>query len=357
MATMQQVADRAGVSIATVSFVLNNTKQVRPETRERILAATDVLGYRMNVSARALATRRSRVIALLYPFMERNLNAFVEEAAAVAEKHGYHLILWPVHPEKAAAEVASLVHSGIADGVLLLEVQLDDERVVKLRAEDAPFALIGRTRDTAGIDYADIDFEQTTMDAITYLAGLGHQHIALVIEDLDGTAMAGYGPPVRVEQTFREELIGRSLDGQVFRVPHDPQAHLALAGRVAEQAPQTTAIIMMYDEASFGLVNGLRQRGVTIPQDLSIIALAPSTPLGFLINPGLTTYDAPTTLLGRLAAEALIARLKGSSNPPSQMLIPCHRNDGASVAAAPVGRPPLNVPATIDVGLHRHDES
>lgn len=332
MVTMQQVADHAGVSSATVSFVINSTKPVRPQTRKRILEAIDALGYRRNATARALATRRSHVIALLYPLMERNLNSFVAAAAAVAEKQGYHLMLWPVRPEIAAAEVTSLIQSGIADGVLLLEVQLDDERVAKLRAENAPFALIGRTRDIAGIDYADIDFEQTTMDAVGYIAGLGHRHLALVVEDFDGTPLAGYSPPVRVEQTFREETAGRGLDGRVFRVPRDPQVYLSLTNRLAEQAPQTTAIIIMHDDASFGLVNGLRRRGVAIPRDLSIVAIAPSIPLGFLIDPGLTTYDAASGELGGRATEALIARLERSDRPPSQVLIACHRNDCASVA-------------------------
>lgn len=332
MVTMQQVADRAEVSIATVSFVVNSTKPVKPQTRRRILEAIDELGYQRNATARALATRSSHIIALLYPLMERNHNPIVEAAAAAAEKQGYHLVLWPVPPDNAAAEVTSLIGSGIADGVLLLEVQREDERVAKLRAENAPFGLIGRTRDLAGIDYADIDFEQTTTEAIDHIAGFGHQHLALVIEDLDGTPLAGYSPPVRVEQTFREVVAGRGLDGQVFRVPRDPQVYLSLTNRLLEQAPQTTAIIIMHDEASFGLVNGLRRRGLTIPQDISIVAIAPSAPLRFLIDPGLTTYEFAGGELGRLAAEALIARLKGSVSPPSQVLLACHRYDGASVA-------------------------
>lgn len=342
MVTMQQVADRANVSISTVSFVVNNTKPVTPQTRERILEAIDALGYRRNATARALATRRSHVIALLYPLMERNLNSFVEAAAAAAEAQGYHLMLWPVRPDNQAAEVTSLIKSGIADGVLLLEVQLDDERVAKLREANAPFALIGRTRDTDGIDFVDIDFEQATTDAVDYLAGLGHRQLALVIEEFDGTALAGYSPPTRAEQTFRNATADLGLDGRVFRVPRDPLAELALAHQLVEQAPQTTAIIVMHDEASFGLVNGLRRRAVAIPGDLSIVSIAPATALGLLIDPGLTTYDAPGGELGGRAAEALIAHLKGRDGPPTQVLVACQRHDGASVGLAPTGRPPLD---------------
>lgn len=342
MVTMQQVADRANVSISTVSFVVNNTKPVTSQTRERVLEAIDTLGYRRNATARALATRRSHVIALLYPLMNRNLSTFVEASAAAAEAQGYHLMLWPVRPDNQAAEVTSLIKSGIADGVLLLEVQLDDERVLKLSEANAPFALIGRTRDNNGIDYVDIDFEQTTTDAVDHLAELGHTHIALVIENFDGTPLAGYGPPARAEQAFREAMSERGLDGHVFCIPRDPLSELAVTGQLIEQAPQTTAIIVMHDEASFGLVNGLRRRGVSIPRDLSMVAIAPSTALGLLIDPGLTTYDAPGGELGGRTAEALIARLEGREGPPTQILVPCKRHDGASVGPAPTGRSPLN---------------
>jgi DNA-binding LacI/PurR family transcriptional regulator len=336
--TMQQVADRAGVSISTVSFVVNDTKPVTPETRTRILDAIDELGYRRNATARALATRRSRNLALVYPLMDRNLTTFVESAATAAEERGYKLMLWPIRGDNPASEVASLIKTGVADGILLLEVQLDDERVLKLQQAKAPFALIGRTRDVEGTDYVDIDFERTTMDAIGQLAGLGHRHITLVIEDFDGTPLAGYSPPVRTELTFRETMSDRGLHGLVFRVPRDARSELSLADRLAEQAPQTTAIIIMHDEASFGLVNGLRRRGVAIPEDVSIVSIATSSALGALIDPPLTTYDAPGNELGGLAAGALITRLEERDVPPTQVLIACRRHDGASVGPVPTGK-------------------
>ena len=138
MATMQQVADHAQVSISTVSFVVNDSKPVTPETRKRVLEAIDELGYRRNATARALATSKSHNLALLYPLIERNMNVFVESAAEAAENRGYKLVLWPIRGDHAASEVTSLIKTGIADGVLLLEVLLDDERVSKLQGMKAP---------------------------------------------------------------------------------------------------------------------------------------------------------------------------------------------------------------------------
>lgn len=333
---MQQVADRANVSISTVSFVVNNTKPVTPDTKTRVLKAIEELGYRRNSMARALASRRSHVLALIYPLLDqRNHHAFVEAAATAAEEHGYSLVLWPVHSDNVTTEITSLIQAGFADGVLLMEVQFDDERVTHLQQADAPFALIGRTRELDGIDYVDIDFERTVRLAIDDLTELGHRNFSLIVEDLSGTSLAGYAPPIRTEQTFVSVIEERGLTGTVFHVPHEPRALTSLADDVLLKAPQTTAIIAMDDEASFALIGGLRRRGIEIPTDMSIAAIAASSWLGALTDPPLSVYDAPGKELGRRAAEALIARLEGRGGPPTQLRIACTLRDGASMGPAP----------------------
>jgi DNA-binding LacI/PurR family transcriptional regulator len=332
---MQQVADRAKVSISTVSFVINGTKQVTPETRERVLEAIAELGYRRNTVARALATRRSRILALIYPLFDyRHHHAFVEAAATAAKEHGYNLVLWPVHSDDVSTEITSLIQAGFAEGVLLMEVQLDDERVTRLRAAEAPFALIGRTRELDGIDYVDIDFERSTQAAVEQLASLGHRHFSLIIEDLSGTPLAGYAPPVRTEQAFRAAIAERGLTGSVFRVPHEPHAVSTVAETVLGAAPDTTAIISMHDEACLVLVNSLPRHGLRIPDDVSIVAIAASTLTTDLMDPPVTTYEGLGQELGRTAAEALIARLEGRDGPLVQVLVPCALHEGGTVAPA-----------------------
>ncbi len=335
MATMQQVAERANVSISTVSFVVNGTKPVLPETRQRILDAIDALGYRRNAVARALAARRTRTICLVYPLRVHDLTTFVEAATAAAGDHGYSLTLRPVHEEDAADEVSSLIQTGIADGVLLLEVQLDDERVARLQAAGAPFAMIGRTRDPAGIDFVDIDFERTVGDAVDELVGLGHRAVALVLEDFRGTSLAAYGPPVRVETGFRAAAARHGLDAPVLHVPRTTDAEQGLAGRLLAATPAATAVVCLHDRASVALVNGLRRRGVRVPDELSVVAIAAPWSIASLADPPLVNFDAPGAQLGRAAAEALIARLEGADGPRAQLLIPCVRTDGGSVGPAP----------------------
>lgn len=345
MVTMQDVAARANVSITTVSFVVNGTKPVSPQTRERITKAIEELGYRRNAMARALASRKSRTIALIYPLLEHhNHHSFVASAAAAAEEREYHLVLWPIHSGNATAEIASLVQTGMADGVLLMEVQLEDERVNYLQQAKAPFALIGRTRELTGIDYVDIDFEHSTETAIESLAALGHTNIALVIEDFSRTPLAQYSPPIRVEEVFRTVMSTKRLSGTVFRVSHDTSAMMSLADDILRTDPETTAIIAMHDEAALALVMALPERGMQIPRDVSIVGIASATTIGGVVHPPLTTYEAPGGALGRLAAEALIARLEGGDGPPTQVLVPCPPHLGASVGPAP-SRAPIGAKA------------
>lgn len=342
MVTMQQVADRAHVSISTVSFVVNGTKPVAPETRRKILQAIEDLGYRRNAIARALASRRSHILCLLLPLIDHDLRSFVQAATEAAAENGYSLMLWPMHNGQGAHEVASVIEAGIADGVLLLEVQLDDERVTRLQAAGAPFALIGRTRDVSGIDFVDMDFEHTTREAVDELTRLGHEHIALVVEDFEGTALVDYGPPVRVEQAFRNVTTERGLSGRVFRVAMEEEPEEDLADRLAREAPDTTAVLSMPPGATARLINGMHRRGVRIPEDLSIIGIATSGAIAPLIEPPLTRFDAPGAELGRAATEALIRRLKEPDCSPTQLLVACHWREGASVAQAPAGRRPLD---------------
>lgn len=332
---MQQVADRAKVSISTVSFVVNDTKPVMPETRERVLRAISELGYRRNTAARALASRRSRILALIYPMVDhRNHNAFIESAATAAKEHGYNLVLWPLHSDDVSTEITELIQAGFADGVLLMEVQLDDERVTRLREAAAPFVLIGRTRVLDGIDYVDIDFERSVEQAVDDLARLGHHHFSLVLEDLSGTPLADYAPPVRAEQAFRDVIADRGHSGAVFKLPHQAQAISSAADTVLREAPRTTAIISLHDEASVALAGLLPHRGVSIPGEMSIVAIAAATSMAQLMDPALTTYDGPGRELGRAAAETLIARLEGRDGAPVQVLIPCTLHPGGTVGPA-----------------------
>ncbi len=337
MATMQQVADRAGVSIATVSFVVNGTKYVTPATTDRVRAAMRELKFRGNVVARALASRRTRIIALLFPTTGNRFSPTTSEffmsAAERASERGHHLVLWPVDP--AGDDLDDLVSGGLVDGVILMEVRMDDPRVAVLTDLEVPFTLIGRTRDSRGLPFVDIDFETTTVDSIDHLCSLGHRRFGIVLEDLEGTPMSGYAPHLRVESTFRAAIAERGLAGTVVYAGPGSEGGRAAAEELLAADPDVTAVLLMKDDSAGGLLVGLFDAGRRVPADVSVLSLASSAANADQHFPRLSTMVAPGRELGRRAADALIDQLDGASTELPHFLLPCTLRSADSTAPAP----------------------
>jgi DNA-binding LacI/PurR family transcriptional regulator len=332
MATMQDVAVRAGVSIATVSFVVNGTKRVSPETTARITAAMAELGFRRNVIARALASRQTRIIALLFPPLRHRLDGFINGAAHAAHTHGYNLVIWPVSND--ADQMMELIDGGLADGVLLMEVLMDDPRIDRLLERGTPFALIGRTADPAALPYVDMDFDLMIDQAMEYLPGLGHSRIALVGEEMNDPAMVDYGPRVRIEVAFRAAMDALGVEPVVMHSPRSPQGGRATANELLRVAPETTAVIIMNDDAAPGLLSGLTRAGRRVPDDISILSVGTTPEMGAMSDPILSTMDAPGTELGTLGVVALIDQLEGRTESLPQVLLPVPLNVAESTGPA-----------------------
>ncbi|GAA1709446.1 LacI family DNA-binding transcriptional regulator [Isoptericola hypogeus] len=336
MATMQDVARRAGVSLSTVSYALSGTRSVSAATRDRVAAAMAELGYTPNAMARGLASRRSRVLALVYPAAERGLGGtvaeFVSAAADTARENGHHLVLWPFRTNQAD-EVRDLVLQGMADGVLVMEVTLDDPRVATLRDAGVPFTMIGRTRDVGGLPSVDVDFERTTREAVDHLVGLGHRRIAF-LNHSEATATEGYAPTFRAEEGFAAAMRSHGLEPLTRRVDESPQAgREALADVLADQ-PGTTALVTMNEIATFGVLAELQHRGVGVPEQMSVLAIVTSPGVADMSNPPLTTMHAPGAELGRLAVLNLLSQVSGEGSPAAGALIGCTLEPGQSVGPA-----------------------
>ena len=316
--TMREVAAAAGVSIATVSFVVNNSKRVAPETRERIERVMAELGFRRNVVARALASRRTQIIALVYPMLEHRLGGsvseFITSAARAASAASYHLVVWPVGND--GSELAALVGQKLVDGVLLMAVQLDDGRVAALRELDIPFALIGRTRDVTGLHYVDIDFDASVRMAMDHLAELGHHRIVLVNGSQEGETFASYGPYVRSETAYRELCAQRRIKPVVLRCRQTVGSGRDAAKELVATVPDTTAVMIADEAASLGLLAELSRIGWAVPGDVSVMSILSSIDMASMCNPPLTTVTAPGTELGRLGVEALLRQLDGGPPMP-----------------------------------------
>lgn len=330
---MQDVARLANVSIATVSFTVNNSKPVSPATRARVEAAMQELGFRRNAVGRALASKRTHILALLYPALQHRFRGtvvdFFTSAASTASERGYNLVLWPAGND---AELDELTSTGLVDGVLLMEVQVEDPRVEQLQKSNTPFALIGRTGDPSALDYVDIDFENTVAAAIDHLVELGHTSIGLLDGGVGRGALRGYGPVVRVRAAFQTETTRRGLTSFMASCDENPAAGRAAVPELLEGAPDMTGLLLMNEHAGPGLVTGLSRRGMSVPDDLSILSLASSREMAAMTEPELTVMSAPSVELGRRGVELLIDQLEGTHDHDRQSLVMCAFEPGRSTA-------------------------
>lgn len=319
--TMREVAEAAGVSIATVSYVINNTKSVTPATRRRIERAMAELDFRPNLLARGLASRRTQIIALACPFNNGGTSPTVREffigAARAANEAEHHLVIWPI--DNDGSELADLIGQRLVAGVLLMAVLMEDPRVELLRRLDTPFALIGRTRDLTGLHYIDIDIAGSIRMAVDHLTGLGHQKIALINGNRDREGFAGFGPYVRSEEAYRELARERGAEPVVLLCDQSVRSGREAAAELLTAAPDTTAVIVGDEVAAAGVIAELNRRGHPVPGDISVMSIFSSEDMAAMANPPLTTITAPGDELGQLGVDMLLCLVNGTPPPPPML--------------------------------------
>ena len=325
MSTMLDVAKRANVALSTVSYALNNTRPISDETRQRIFKAMEELGYRPHALARGLASKRSRIIALLFPNPERGLGIteleFVTNATDTARENGYNLLLWSSEMHDPN-ELRLFAQQGLVDGVIVMEVRLNDERINLLREIDFPFSMIGRCENSDGIGFVDIDFEQTTQEVVTYLAGLGHKKIVFLNQS-QSAFNAGYGPAVRTQAEFEKAIKTAGLAGISRFCRPAPQAGYKACNELLAGNLGLTALITMNERAVPGVMQAIADRGWRIPDDFSVVVIGSSARMAEMMTPPLTTSDIATAELSRLGVELLIQQLETQERQPLQKLVPC----------------------------------
>jgi DNA-binding LacI/PurR family transcriptional regulator len=331
LATIQDVADRAQVSRSTVSYVLNGTRPISEKTRQRILAAMEELSFQPNLFARGLASKRSHLLAFLFPIREAGYDpttsAFIMGAARAASEHGYHLIYLLENAVDPAA-LRQLAGQGLVDGVILLEIHLQDERVEQLYDLKFPFSMIGRRADDLDA-YVDTDFEQTLRDSVNHLAQLGHTKIAFLNQP-QARFEAGYGPVVRAQAAFEKSIHAAGLQGVTQFCDWASAGGYDALNAVLQTQPDTTALITMNEAAIPGVMRAAYARGWKIPDDFSLMVVMASINLAEMIIPKLTVMEIPTVELARVATEILINQLDGEVKEPPRVLLPCRLVMGES---------------------------
>jgi DNA-binding LacI/PurR family transcriptional regulator len=321
MATMADIAERAGVALSTVSYVLSGKRSVSEETKQRVFQAIAELEYQPHALARGLASKRTKTIALLFPSLAKGHSEmrleFVAQAAEVAAEHGYAFLLWSA-PD-SDAEILQLTQQGRVDGLILMEVNVQDSRVELLKKHNYPFSLIGHCQENDAISFVDLDFEHAIGMAVEHLAELGHHHIALFNFSAPQIA-AGYGPAMRSMQSFEQNIKQHGLAGITVSYESSFQSGYDVTRALLTRDPAISAAIVMQDASLGGVFQALHSLGLRIPEDFSIVTLL-SKRSAEMMTPMLTAIDFPAAEMGRRGTEMLIQQLEGKLSAPEQRLL------------------------------------
>jgi DNA-binding LacI/PurR family transcriptional regulator len=309
MVTLADVARHAGVSASTVSYALSGKRSISDETRRRVERSVTELGYHPNAGARALAGGRSHIIALVVPLRtDVYVPIMMEIAIAVtvaARQHGYDVLL--LTNDEGPEGVRRVAASGLADGVILMDVELDDERIPALRAQGTQAALIGLPDNPSGLSCVDHDFAAAGALCADHLADLGHREIAFIGYG-SGTYHRHAGYAERTLTGFRARAEERGL-----RFVHRPcegtfDSTAGALARIFADRPGTTGFVVQNEGAIGPLLDLLRTSGRTVPEDASVVALCPEQ-LAEQYAPRLTAVTGPAQELGRVAVEHVMARI------------------------------------------------
>lgn len=317
---MADVARAAGVSVTTVSHVINRTRVVSPATERAVMAAVAQCGYVPEATARSLRQVGARTIgvamsAISNVYFGEAVHAIENEAAA----HGFTILLADTH-DRTTNEirvVADFLERGV-EAVILAPASDGRDAVAQAARAGVCLTLVDRLVPGAPVDQVGSENVAPTRELVTHLIDAGHRRIAL-ISGLPGVVtteerVAGYqqalrGSGIRV----RPDLIrsggsdvagGRSALTALLDLPKPP-----------------TAVLVANNLMTIGALQGVRDRGLTVPDDLALVAFD-DFPWADVFHPRLTTMAQPTELLGREAVRMVLARLADPGLPPRRVVMP-----------------------------------
>ncbi|WP_236895783.1 LacI family DNA-binding transcriptional regulator [Devosia sp. SL43] len=333
MATLNDVAAEAGVSPTAVSRYLNRRLDLPQATRDRVDAAIAKLDYRPNVLARRLSTGKAEAISLVTPDIA---NPFFAELAAAVEREA-HASGYAVYISSTSGDLAREVDAiqrmadSHVDGLIMMTNRVDDGTLAGLLAGRDNVVLLDE--DIAGVSLPGVFVENAegAYAATRHLIEAGHRDIALI------------GGPYRL-MSVNERLAGFSRAMSEAGLPMAPgwvmlgeysRDYGATAAAVMLDAPERpTAILACSDYIAIGVLQAVRERGLVIPDDLSLIGFDDMA-FAELVAPPLTTIRQPVAEMGRVAVQHLLSLLGDGPPPPPETRLPVHLVARQSVAPPP----------------------
>ena len=308
--TIRDVAAQAGVSHQTVSRVINDNPSVKPATRERVLTAIRDLAFVPSPMARGLISNRTRSIGIVTDDISDYFFARVAAGAEVeARRRGYYLMIGSVEPEDDEEGYLRLMLERRVEGLILARPSVPLAPALDAaRSAGVPLVAVG-FGDLPGFPLVDVDNRQGGYDATRHLLEHGHLQIATLVGPAAWPSAAARleGYRLALREAGAAELVERAADWGL-------ESGRASAARLLERGAQFTALFAHSDLIALGAIRQLRDAGLRVPDDVSIVGYD-DLPVAEYVEPALTTVHQPMREVGALAVGFVLDQLSGGAPP------------------------------------------
>jgi len=330
--TIYDVAREAGVSMATVSRVVNNNPNVKPQTRKKVFEAIERLGYRPNAVARGLASKKTTTVGVVIPDISNSIFAEVARGIEdIANMYHYNIILCnaDMKKEKEIRVVNTLLEKQV-DGLLFMGGEVTDDHLQAFRTSSVPIVLCATTDTNDSIPSVDIDHESAACDAVKLLIDSGHRTIGMISGTLQDPAV-GYARFQGYKKAL--EQAGLTVNDDYVRVGnYRYESGQEMAKYFLSLSKKPTAIFAATDEMAIGAIHAIQDQGLKVPQDISVISVD-NTRMASMVRPQLTSVAQPMYDIGAVAMRLLTKLMNKEQVTNDRVILPHEVIERQSVSA------------------------
>jgi LacI family transcriptional regulator len=311
--TIKDVAKRAGVSIATVSHVINKTRFVSEETTARVNEAIDELGYYPNMLVGSMRKKKTYTVGLVMPSISNEtFGLLAETIQKMLFKFGYNLIICTTSYDFDIEEEAfNTLLMKKADAVIAIPSDREGEKLKEIKSMGIPIVLVDRVIPDLLVDTVRVDNISGTQSAITHLIQLGHRSIGYIDRKIDQShsleQKVGYKKALEEHGLFLDPANIIRADG------YDYASGISAVKALIQKTPQLTAIFAYYDITALGALRGILDMGYRVPEDFSVVGYD-GMPITKVSSPRLTTISFPVRRIAKTTCDLLIKRLERSKD-------------------------------------------
>ena len=329
--TIKDVAKLAEVSISTVSRVINNSKPVSSEVKQRVIEAIDELGYIPNEVARSLVTKKSNLIGVVVTDIGNSYIAqMIRGIEEVARMYNYDILLSSSYNElERELKYAQILKNKQAEGIIMIAEDYNKETIKTLREFNKPFLYLNRYNKSEEIFTVSLDNKKSIKSMMDYLGNMGHKNIIYLSSDkydensVEKLKISGYEEFI-AENNLKKNIL--SLKGYSFDDGYNNGEKIISMAR----QEGITAIFCSYDELAIGLLNYCYDNSIEVPEEISVVGYG-NIKISSLYRPRLTTVIEPYYDIGAVAIRKIIKDINGEESIDESTYLPDRIFEGESV--------------------------